>query len=110
MSPSLEPNVALALARFRERMRLIREDRQWSQAEAARRAGIDASEWNRIERGGVVPSLQSVLRIHHALQLDSMEALFGDLPVTALLRGADEGEAMQNMLRSKRQNQPRTGG
>jgi transcriptional regulator with XRE-family HTH domain len=87
MKPPVELDVEEALRRFRARMKDLREQRAWSKAECARHAGLDQSEWSRIERGITAPSLQSALRIHYALQLDSMDALFGELPATEILSG-----------------------
>jgi transcriptional regulator with XRE-family HTH domain len=47
------------------------------QKAAARLAGIDPSYWGRLERGENDPTLTSLLRIQHALEIDSIETLLG---------------------------------
>lgn len=47
------------------------------QKTAAERAGLDGSYWGRLERGESDPTLTSLLRIQHALEIDSIEALLG---------------------------------
>jgi transcriptional regulator with XRE-family HTH domain len=52
-----------------EIIRIQREDEQhWSQPEAARRAGISASYWRRIEGGGAAPD-DTVARMLYVLDL-----------------------------------------
>jgi transcriptional regulator with XRE-family HTH domain len=47
------------------------------QKAAAERAGLDPSYWGRLERGESDPTLTSLLRIQHALEIDSIETLLG---------------------------------
>jgi predicted transcriptional regulator len=54
-----------------------------SQEVAAARAGISQSNWSKVERGAVDPSLGLVLRIQRALNAASVESFFGSFPSKA---------------------------
>jgi transcriptional regulator with XRE-family HTH domain len=69
-----------ALLRFAAQMRRLREHRGLSQSSAAARAGIPQSEWSRYESRKRRPSLETALRVQHALEQSTLEALFGPLP------------------------------
>lgn len=75
---------AEARRRLAERMRELRTAARMPQTEAAARAGIDRSTWNRIELAKMTDvKLETLLRIEHALGAGTLEALFcettGDL-------------------------------
>lgn len=65
--------------RLAERMRALRDVADMPQGEAAARAGIDRTTWNRIERARMAGiRLETLLRIQYALRLDTLEGLFGE--------------------------------
>jgi transcriptional regulator with XRE-family HTH domain len=51
-----------------------------TQRQAAERAGITQSHWSKIERGEIEPSIAQMLRVHFALEGESLESYFGDHP------------------------------
>jgi transcriptional regulator with XRE-family HTH domain len=59
------------------RMEELRDAAGMSQRQAALRGGMDPRNWARIEQGKLNPRLDSLLRIQFALDVDSLEALFG---------------------------------
>ena len=68
-----------ARRRLAERMRYLRDVAQLPQGEAASRAGIDRTTWNRIERSRMKGiRLETLLRIQYALDVDTLEGLFGE--------------------------------
>jgi transcriptional regulator with XRE-family HTH domain len=81
-----EDVLKLAREDFGRRLRELRERRAWSQGEASRQSGISQGEWSRVERGEANPSMTTVLRMHHALEFDSVETLFGELPSRRILQ------------------------
>jgi transcriptional regulator with XRE-family HTH domain len=89
------------LAEFAARLRELRQSRPhphgrsafMPQGAAARRAGLDGSYWGRLERGESDPTLTSLLRIQHSLEIDSIEMLLGQPASRKLglnLREADQ--------------------
>jgi DNA-binding XRE family transcriptional regulator len=61
------------------RLRVLREDRGLSLQDLARRVGMSRGSIGDLERGDVLnPSLSTVLRLMSALDLPSIELLFGD--------------------------------
>lgn len=59
----------------------IRQERGWDQQRLAREAGLVAPTLSRIERGGTMPSLETVLAIAAALRWrpgDTLDALLAD--------------------------------
>lgn len=88
MEPLAKDDLTAALARFRAQMQAFREAQQLTMAQATLRAGLSTGEWSRIESGQVrSPGLEKVLRIQYALQMDSVESLFGQFPSRRLLDG-----------------------
>jgi transcriptional regulator with XRE-family HTH domain len=79
-----------ARRRAAAQIKACRETRELSQRAAARDAGIHQTEWSRIERALVDPRLSSLIRIQHALHLDTLEMLFGALPSRRVLADGDE--------------------
>jgi transcriptional regulator with XRE-family HTH domain len=65
---------------FQARIRALREARGWSLGEAGRASGLTGSLWRKYELGQVEPRLTQLLRIQRALELQSLELLFGPLP------------------------------
>jgi transcriptional regulator with XRE-family HTH domain len=84
MKPRKSPDMAVIEA-FAARLRDLRHGRPdpkgskafMPQNAAAARAGLDGSYWGRLERGESDPTLTSLLRIQHALEIDSIETLLG---------------------------------
>lgn len=80
--PTEDQAVILA---FGQRLRELRKSRPhpakisafMPQNVAAGRSGLDGSYWGRLERGECDPTLTSLLRIQHGLELDSIETLLG---------------------------------
>lgn len=79
-----------ALSMFRRRVKEMREERDLSQEEAARRAGISQSNWSKIERGPTTPSARQVLQIQMALNAESLELFFGSFPSASFTGTGDE--------------------
>lgn len=57
------------------RLTAEREDRRWSRAELARRAGIDAADLSRVESGRLVPYPRMLQRLADALEVPPEELL-----------------------------------
>ena len=74
-----------ALERFRERIRETREAKGLSQYAAAALAGISQSNWSKIERGEIDPSVAQALRIQAALGVPSIESFFGPYPAAGMI-------------------------
>jgi transcriptional regulator with XRE-family HTH domain len=68
----------VARDRLAARMVELRTAANLPQTEAARRAGIDRTNWSRIEAGKLDVRLETLLRIQYALEVDTIEALFGE--------------------------------
>jgi transcriptional regulator with XRE-family HTH domain len=64
--------------RLAARMIALRTAAEMPQIEAARRAGIDRTSWGRIEAGKLDVRLDTLLRIQYALEVDTIEGLFGE--------------------------------
>lgn len=76
MTASLDWISDLNMAEFAERLRLLRTSRQLSQARLAELLGIDPRSYNRWERGGNVPHLDTLIRIADILQV-TLDELVG---------------------------------
>lgn len=63
-----------------------RDNRRWSQRQAAREAGLTQSDWRRIEAGVKDPKLSTLLRIQRVFGLSSLEDLLGQAPSNRLIR------------------------
>lgn len=68
------------------RMAHLRGEAGMSQRAAASRAGMDPRNWSRIERQELNPRLDSLLRIQFALEVDSLESLFGEPTTGQILK------------------------
>jgi HTH-type transcriptional regulator/antitoxin HipB len=84
--PLSEQSLVQARQEFGVRLRLLREHRDWSQADAGRHAGMSQAEWSRVERAETNPSMTTLLRMQNALGVDSIETLFGEEPSRRLVR------------------------
>lgn len=54
---------------LRNRLKVLRAERDWTQAELARRVGVTRKTINTVERGVFVPSTVLALKIAQAFQL-----------------------------------------
>lgn len=54
---------------LRNRLKVLRAERDWTQAELARRVGVTRKTINTVERGVFVPSTVLALKIARAFQL-----------------------------------------
>jgi transcriptional regulator with XRE-family HTH domain len=72
-----QPSLEAVLA---GRVRNLREDRGWSQRDAATRAGLSRAWWQRLEAGQLDPQLSDLLRLQRVFELATVEALLGMLP------------------------------
>lgn len=84
------------------------------QTVAASRAGIDRTSWGRIEAGRLDVRLDTLLRIQFALEVDTLEGLFGETTGDLFGRRAcDEtpspvpGQGVASTRRSTRRTVPR---
>ncbi len=77
-----------------KRLRRLREEKHLTRAAVARKAGIDSGEFEKIESGGIDPTLEALQRI-----ADSMEVSLADLlslppsPIACEIRLVSENEA-----------------
>jgi transcriptional regulator with XRE-family HTH domain len=78
-----------ATVQFGHRLRELREQRAWSQGEAGRQSGVSQGEWSRVESAQTNPSMTTLLRIQHALNLDSVETLFGEPPSRRIVESVE---------------------
>ncbi len=65
---------------MKNRLKVLRAERNWSQAELAERLGVSRQSVNAIETGKFDPSLPLAFRIARLFQM-SIEAVFDDLDV-----------------------------
>lgn len=72
------------LANLGRRVKILRKERGLTQEDAAERAGISQSNWSKVERGAVDPSIREVLRIQMALNAPSIESFFGSFPTASV--------------------------
>lgn len=86
----LDQPVAEARATFATRVRALRQRSGLSQQAAAERAGVDQGQWSRFESANANPTLSSLLRIRHALDLPSIELLLGSFPSASVTPGRQE--------------------
>ena len=76
MVASLDFYMDLNMADFAERLRLLRDARQLSQTRLAELLGIDPRSYNRWERGGNVPHVDTLVKIADILQV-TLDELVG---------------------------------
>lgn len=81
-----------AVHAFQERLRALRVERGWSLGDAGRVSGLTGSLWRKYEVGDTEPRLTQLLRIQRALDLSSVEMLFGTLPTEELLAQSPPSE------------------
>ena len=62
---------------FGKRVRNARKNKNWSQEELASLAGINRAYMGEIERGGVSPSLNKMVQISNALEIDIAILAYG---------------------------------
>ena len=107
------PKTPAALARHLGRVaREARQRAALTQAEAAERIGLATEVYGRLERGKMLPSLPTLLRLCRALALDANPLLgFSSSQPPAWLTldapSVDEPPAMRRLLRTLRQLKPR---
>jgi transcriptional regulator with XRE-family HTH domain len=61
-----------------KRLRILREEQEWTLRELAERTGLSVSLISQLERGVTSPSLQSVRRLADALQVSIFQLLAAD--------------------------------
>ena len=61
--------------RFREILRAVREGKNLSQSEVARRIGVKHATYHEIENGSSSPNLATIERIAAAIEIDPLELL-----------------------------------
>lgn len=76
MAATLDFYLDLNMAEFAERLRFLRGSRQLSQARLAELLGIDPRSYNRWERGGNVPHVDTLIKIADILQV-TLDELVG---------------------------------
>ena len=63
-----------------ERIRQLRKEAGWSQAELAERVGTDSQRISRYENGRITPSLDAIVRIAEALNVSIDHLLVDNVP------------------------------
>jgi transcriptional regulator with XRE-family HTH domain len=81
--------MAEARERLATRMVELRAAAKMSQTQAANEAGMNRRNWSRIETRQLNPRLDSLLRIQYALNVDSLDGLFGATTGDLFGRGPD---------------------
>lgn len=76
MTATLDWYMSLNMAEFAERLKLLREARHLSQSRLAELLKIDPRSYNRWERGGNAPHLDTLIRIADILQV-TLDELVG---------------------------------
>lgn len=69
--------VAMALG---ERIREVRKERGWSQAELGEKVGTDSQHISRYENGRITPSVDALVRLAAALDVSTDYLLFDGVP------------------------------
>ncbi len=82
-----EALIAHAQAIVRAQIARLRKVRNLTQGEAGERVGWTQTYWSRVEAGGFELRLEHLLGVQRALELDSIESLFGTLPSEIAGRG-----------------------
>jgi transcriptional regulator with XRE-family HTH domain len=75
-------------ASFPERLRQLRRERDWSQGQLAKRAGIDLQRISKYERGISSPPLETLARIARTLDVSLDYLLTGKSSQTDKLKNA----------------------
>ncbi|QRK05261.1 helix-turn-helix domain-containing protein [Archangium violaceum] len=108
-----QPKTPAGLARHLGRVaREARQKAGLTQAEAAERIGLATEVYGRLERGNMLPSLPTLLRLCRALAVDANPLLgfSASQPpewLTLEAPAEDEPPAMRRLLRTVRQLKPR---
>jgi transcriptional regulator with XRE-family HTH domain len=63
-----------------ERLRQLRKEAGWSQAELGEKIGTDSQRVSRYETGKITPSLDAIIRIAQALNVSIDHLLIDDIP------------------------------
>jgi transcriptional regulator with XRE-family HTH domain len=63
-----------------ERIRTLRKEAGWSQAELGEKAGVDSQRISRYENGRITPSLDAIVRIAEAFNVSIDHLLVDDVP------------------------------
>lgn len=63
-----------------DRIRQLRKEAGWSQAELGDKIGTDSQRVNRYETGKITPSLDAIVRIAQALNISIDHLLIDDIP------------------------------
>jgi transcriptional regulator with XRE-family HTH domain len=63
-----------------ERLRQLRKEAGWSQAELGDKIGTDSQRVSRYETGKITPSLDAIVRIAEALNISIDHLLIDDIP------------------------------
>lgn len=63
-----------------ERIRQLRKEAGWSQAELGDKIGTDSQRVSRYETGKITPSLDAIIRIAEALNISIDHLLIDDIP------------------------------
>jgi len=66
---------------MRNRLKVLRAERDWTQEELARRLGVSRQAVNAIETGKYDPSLPLALKVGRLFEKPVEEVFFPDLPV-----------------------------
>ncbi|WP_127960524.1 helix-turn-helix domain-containing protein [Serratia microhaemolytica] len=77
--------VGIDMSAFAERLRLLREARKMSQVRLAELLEVDPRTYNRWEKGGNPPLLETVIKIADVLQV-SLDELVGRKAITTELK------------------------
>ena len=72
-----------------ERIRQLRKEAEWSQAELAEKIGVDAGRVSRYEAGRIVPSAEALVRVAEVLNVSIDHLLVDDVPRRPLRSGED---------------------
>jgi transcriptional regulator with XRE-family HTH domain len=70
-----------------ERIKTLRKDQGWSQADLAARIGADAGQISRYENGKITPSIEAVLRLADTFDVSCDYLLLDDAPRRPLRAG-----------------------
>lgn len=79
-------HLSLDLGCWGQRVRVLRKRKGWTVRQLSDRSGVGRTTISNIETGQHPnPGLDVLVRLQHALGLDSIEALLGDLPSVQLV-------------------------
>src|SRR6266567_768702 len=108
----METNLAKTMG---DALRVARKSKGLTQEDAAERAGISFEFFSRIERGGTLPSVPTLVRLASALDVSADELLglrAGHLGGTAAAHPpsgeGDDGPDLRRLMRRLRKARPKT--